>query len=494
MRISIILNCLYGGGAERIAGYLSKYLSQEHEVFLFLENPENIVYDYGGQIIDVGKDGSEYLEYNVKVAKIKYNIDVSISHMEQFNHINIRTRGRDIVIVTEHNSQRMMEPRVYVDEIQNKNLYFLADHIVAVSEGVRNEIIEDTGVDPKDVSTIYNFFECKEVRLMSEKYINLPIENSNSSYEIDECKLIMSIGRLVEQKDHVRLLKQFEILHRKNKRTKLLIIGSGKLESFLKDMISNLKLDDSIFILPYMVNPFPILKSADVFVLSSRYEGYGNVLLEAMALNVPVISVDCISGPREILSDNVDYRKKITGWEIAERGILVTEHDSERTGETGYLAEAMEKVLQDDKLRKKIAGAAKGWIEKRSNMEIFHQWTDCIKKAIKKNNERELNSTTRPTKRGSYVIYGAGEYAKRVYKELQIEGIDVKAFIVSKKDENTVELFGCPIYSREFLLSNSKKYEVIMGVANWEYANQICKWFLENNIDNVIFYALSKMQ
>lgn len=489
MRIAIILNCLYGGGAERIAGYLSKYLSQKHEVYLFLENPENIVYEYGGQIIDVGGDGVEYLEYNVRVAKIKYNIDVSISHMEHFNHINIRTRGRDAVILTEHSCQRLMEPRGYADEVQNKKLYPLADHIVAVSEGVRSEIIEDTIVDPEDVSTIYNFFDCENVRLMSKDGIKLPNEISN--YELGECKLIISIGRLVEQKDHVRLLRQFEILHKRNKRTKLVIIGSGEMENLLREIVANYGLEDSVFILPYMVNFFPILKSADAFVLSSRYEGYGNVLLEAMALNVPVISVDCFSGPREILSDNADYRR-ITGWEIAKRGILVTANDGDRTGETEYLADAIEIVLNNEELRRQIVGAAKEWIDNRSNKKILLQWTQCIEKAIKKNNERKPDKFIRLTKRGSYVIYGAGEYAKRIYMELQEEGIHINAFIVSKKDGSTAELFGCPIHQREILLGAGKEYEVIMGVANWEYANQICKWFIENSIDNVIFYALSK--
>lgn len=490
MRIAIILNCLRGGGAERIAGYLSKYLAQKHEVYLMLENLETIVYEYGGQIIDIGSDGGEYTEYHVRTAKKLYDIDVSISFMERFNHINVRTRGRDTVILSERSYQSLMRPRIYVDEIQNKNLYPLADHIVAISEGVRNEIIETTMTNPNDISTIYNFFDYKKVRLMSEADITWPIEINN--HEFDECKLIICIGRLVEQKDYGRLLKQFEILHKKNRKTKLVVIGSGELEDLLKEMIVNFRLNDSAFILPYMANPFPILKSADVFVLSSRYEGYGNVLLEAMALGVPVISVDCYAGPRELLNDNTDYKEKNTGWEIARRGILVTDNEGDRTGETTHLAAAMEAVLDSEELSSRIVNAATEWIENRSNAEILQQWIRCIEKAINKNHRRKLNGYTPLKKEGHYVIYGAGKYAKRIYKQLLKEGICIDAFIVSDKKDNVIELFGRPVHQREILLQDGKSFDVIMGVVNWEYANQICKWFIENNMYNIIFYSLSK--
>lgn len=492
MRIAIILNYLRNGGAERIAGFLSKYLLQEHKVYLFLEDSKDIVYEYGGQIVDVGRDGREYLEYHVRTAKIKYNIDVSISFMEYFNHINVRTRGKDTIILSERSYQSLMRPRGYVDEIQNKNLYPLADHIVAISEGVRKEIIETTITDPNNVSTIYNFFDYKKVRLMSKAYVNWSM--GIKSHEFDEYKLIINIGRLVEKKDHVRLLKQFEILHKKNQKTKLMIIGSGELESSLWDMIVDFGLDDSAFILPYMANPFPILKSADVFVLSSRCEGYGNVLLEAMALGVPVISVDCLSGPREVLNDSTDYREKIISWEIAKRGILVTDNESDRTGETGYLAEAMEAVLKDEELRNRIVNNATKWIENRSNTEILQQWIQCIEKAVKKNFEKLPNKPAPLIKGRHYVIYGAGQYAKKIYKELREEGMYIDAFIVSNKENVAGELFCRPVYQREILLDSAKEYEIIMGVANWEYANQICKWFMDNNIYNIIFYSLTKRE
>lgn len=492
MRIAIILNCLHGGGAERIAGYLSKYLASKYDVYLFLEDTKNIVYEYGGQIIDVGKDGREYLAYHIRAAKIKYDIEVSVSFMEYFNHINVCTREKDAVILSERSYQRLIEPREYVNEIQNRKFYPLADHIVAISEGVRNEIIETTITDPNDVSTIYNFFDYKKVRLMSEDDINCII--GINGHKFDESKLIVSIGRLVEQKNHVRLLKQFEIFHKKDKKTKLIIIGSGGMENLLRKMIINLRLDDSVFILPYTSNPFPILKHADVFVLSSKYEGYGNVLLEAMALNIPVISVDCLAGPREILNDNTDYAKKIIGWEIAKRGILVTDNESDQTGETGYLADAIETVLNDKSLRKWVIDAATEWIENRSNMKILQQWIACIERAVKKNNKRKTKTLVIPTNEGHYVIYGAGTYAKKIYKELQKERINIDAFIISNQEDVSAELFGKPIYQREFLLNEGKEYEVIMGVANWEYANQICKWFMDNNMNNILFYSLSKKE
>ncbi len=113
---------------------------------------------------------------------------------------------------------------------------------------------------------------------------------------------LISIGRLVDQKDHVTLLKSIKNLKKKLK-IKLILIGQGKNKIKITNFIKKNSLENDVLILNYKKNPYPYLKSSDVFVLSSLYEGLPNVLLEAITLKKFVISSDCPTGPKEILDN-----------------------------------------------------------------------------------------------------------------------------------------------------------------------------------------------
>ncbi len=489
MRIAIILNYLRGGGAERIAGFLSKYLSKRHEVFLFLENPENIVYEYGGTIIDVGKDGGDYIEYHIKKAKELYNIDVSISFMEPFNHINVRTAEKDAVILSERCYQSLIEPREWSHLLLNKQLYPVANHIVAISEGVRQETIRDTSVNERMISTVYNFFDADRVRKLS-----LRNDQQGVDFEYDHAnKYIVSIGRLEEQKDHLRLIRQFKYLYEKNAICRLVIVGSGSMEGTLRSEAKRLNLNEVCTFIPYSRNPFYLLRKADVFVLPSRYEGYGNVILEAMALGVPVVSVDCPAGPREILDDDTDYSKEIKGWRVAKRGILVSREDSDRDGTTTFLADAISHLLEDVHLKARIVDEAMRWIEGYSDDVILREWNICINKAIEDKKKGKRRSCPKIEKGKPYIIYGTGVHAEKVFRDMMRGGYEVESFVVTKKT-GIDEFNGKPVYGRDYLLEQDRRKRVIMGVSKFEYANEICKWFMENDMYDVIFYPLSRKE
>ena len=113
---------------------------------------------------------------------------------------------------------------------------------------------------------------------------------------------ILSVGRFVDQKDQITLLKALNYL--KNKiNFKAVLVGRGEYESKLKNFINANNLKNKIKLLKFSQNPYPIIKQTDIFVLSSKYEGLPNVLLEAQVLKKFIISSDCPTGPREILMD-----------------------------------------------------------------------------------------------------------------------------------------------------------------------------------------------
>ena len=112
---------------------------------------------------------------------------------------------------------------------------------------------------------------------------------------------MISVGRLVDQKDHITLLKAFKLIHL-NHKIELLIIGRGRNKKIIKNFIYENGLKKKIKLIDYVKNPFPYMKLSDALILSSRYEGLPNVLLEALTLGKPVISSNCPTGPNEILS------------------------------------------------------------------------------------------------------------------------------------------------------------------------------------------------
>ena len=106
-----------------------------------------------------------------------------------------------------------------------------------------------------------------------------------------------------EQKDQLTLIKAFEIYRQTNPRSVLFILGTGPLEKDLKKYINSRHLHNDIVLTGFESNPFKWMSKCDAFILSSKYEGFGNVIVEAMALGKTVVSTDCPSGPGEILKN-----------------------------------------------------------------------------------------------------------------------------------------------------------------------------------------------
>jgi glycosyltransferase involved in cell wall biosynthesis len=132
------------------------------------------------------------------------------------------------------------------------------------------------------------------------------LENAeNSFYKKNNLKLI-SAGRLVNQKDQITILKAVKLVLKNNKNIQLVIVGKGEKETVLNKYIFRNKLERYIKLVGYQDNPFKYIRSADIFILSSKYEGLPNVLIESMFLKKSVISSDCPTGPKEIL-DNGNY-------------------------------------------------------------------------------------------------------------------------------------------------------------------------------------------
>lgn len=170
-----------------------------------------------------------------------------------------------------------------------------ASNIIVPSEGIKRDLIEHFGASKFKIKVIYNGIDIDSVRDSAKETIQLK----------KDCPWILTSCRLSPQKDFPTLLKAFRKV-RDQMKVKLIVLGEGPIREQISIWSKELKIGDDLLLLGFQKNPFKYIARADVFVLSSFFEGFGNVIVEAMATGVPVISTDCPSGPGEIIEHGVN--------------------------------------------------------------------------------------------------------------------------------------------------------------------------------------------
>ncbi len=183
--------------------------------------------------------------------------------------------------------------------------YNFADGIITNSNGSKK-------------SLGYFIFNKKKITTIYNPYLNKINQKSSKKK-----KFLISIGRLQKQKDHETLLKAFYFFSKKNRDYKLLILGHGKLEFKLKKLAEDLRIKNRVIFKGWVNKTTSYLRSSKLFILSSVYEGLGNVLIDSINNNTPCISTDCHSGPSEILLNGKGgYLVKIKSPKLLSRKII----------------------------------------------------------------------------------------------------------------------------------------------------------------------------
>lgn len=172
--------------------------------------------------------------------------------------------------------------------------YPRADAIVAVSQGVADDLRRAAGLPKDRIQVIPNPIVTPDLIALAREPVFHPWFQGN------EVPVILAVGRLEPQKDLLTLLDAFAIV-RRSRAVRLVILGAGEQKDLLSRRSKDLGLEGELWLGGFQQNPFAYMSRAGVVVLSSVYEGFGNVLVEAMACGTPVVSTDCESGPSEIL-------------------------------------------------------------------------------------------------------------------------------------------------------------------------------------------------
>jgi N-acetylgalactosamine-N,N'-diacetylbacillosaminyl-diphospho-undecaprenol 4-alpha-N-acetylgalactosaminyltransferase len=337
---------LSGGGAERVATLLVPVLGRHFEVELaLLEDrrsyalPDGIsVTAFSPPLAGPAAHIARIPRHVWRLARLvrKSRARVVLSFMEQANVINCLASyptGHRAVI-----SQRV-EPRrqfagkgVLGRSIRSASgwLYPRASQVVAVSGGVRQVLLDDYHLVPERVTTIPNPVDTAMLALQAgaEPALELPP------------RYLLHVGRLrLAQKGQDTLLSAFRSLRERFADLGLVLVGQGRDRARIEDRIRELRLSDAVVLAGWQENVAALMARAEVFVFPSRYEGWPNALVEAMACGCPVVAADCPTGPREIVGES-------------EHGVLVPPEDPDA------LARALERLLSDASLRERYAEAA----------------------------------------------------------------------------------------------------------------------------------------
>ncbi|MCG3730700.1 glycosyltransferase [Vibrio cincinnatiensis] len=312
MNVVFVCLTLGGGGAERVIQTLSnKLISLGVKVTIIALEDSNVAYGYSKdiKIIElktaklmkgVGKlfyIPLQAIELN-RVLKTISNCSVmSFLVRANFTFIISSFFSKRKVIISERNHSQSQYKRKgvkgFIFRYLISKLYNMADIIVPISMGIEDSLRNDFNIRNPTFKTIYNPQDIKSIR--SVKIRNDLVNNEYFNY--------ITAGRLIEQKDHMTLLKSFSKVIKNAPKSRLYILGDGPLRGQLESYIKVNELEGYVFLLGFKQNAFEYFKQCDCFVFSSIFEGFGNVLVEAMACGLPIVSTSCPSGPSEILGD-----------------------------------------------------------------------------------------------------------------------------------------------------------------------------------------------
>lgn len=403
--LAFLITSLGGGGAERVVVNLLRAM-QEHEPSVILMDPgERCAYEWKGKTHFLSApllSGTSptakalgLLRAPAQLSRLasREGFRVVVSFLTWPNLVNILSRGKNLSVLSVRNnpSQAIRGRTAPIVKRLLRALYPRAARIVAISEGVRRDLIENFDVPPDLVETIHNPLEVDNVQAAARAPLDPELAELGGRW-------IVSMGRLHGQKGQWTLIRSFPSLLERVPDAKLVLVGTGPLQDQLVRLSRATGLrtwvsgEESMATQRHQVlfagfrsNPFPILRRASVFAFPSRWEGLGNVLLEAMACGVPVVSADCPSGPREILAPELPLTTPLRAPHFGSHGVLVpveremtlSASAPQRTSEEQW-SEVLSSLLTDVDLRAAYVAQGLARAQQFDSTIIAEKWAQLL--------------------------------------------------------------------------------------------------------------------
>ena len=352
--IAFIINSLEGGGAERVMSKLlaimeADFLSAGFRVHLILLDnlPEQQqVPAYVNKVV-LDTKGSLHAGYKaLKNVLFSVKPDICVSFLTRANMLNValaKRFGHQAIISERVNTSSHLSGGLkdLISKILVRASYPSADLIIAVSEGVKADLVENFGVSASNVQTVYNPYDINAINaLAAEPVSDLPAK-----------PYIIGTGRLVKNKNFDLMLKAVAA---SNIDHDIVILGQGDEKAALLTRAAELGLENRLHLKGFKSNPYPYIKNADFFVSTSNAEGFPNAIAEAMCLGKAVVATNCESGPAEILTGKYPY--SVQGFEAQAHGCLCEVNSvSDVADALNYMAAETNRKKYADRSQKRAA-------------------------------------------------------------------------------------------------------------------------------------------
>lgn len=361
MKISILKESLCIGGTERSAANISVALAKKHDVTTVLFDGSQIVYPYGGKLVDMNLSAKKNkfqkviinykrILYMFKITK-KSNTEVGLFFTGRSSPINF-VRFKKII--------KIISIRDFGGLAERADLYKKAldtsDGVICNSQYIRDYYVSLYPEDADKAFAVHNIIDVEKILAQSKEPID---DEAFINFRNSHKKVIVAVGRFCREKAFENLILAFKECKDKMNDIGLVFIGDGEPKENCIRIAKEADIDADVYFAGYQKNPYKYMARCDAFVLSSRSEGFPNVLAEAMALSLPVISTNCLTGPAEILIKNCDYSVVEDTFKECDYGIITPRYDS--CGEEraiSQLAEAIVHLLSDEELMKKYGELA----------------------------------------------------------------------------------------------------------------------------------------
>ena len=354
-KVALFLPALSGGGAERVMLHIASGLADNGlSVDLVLARAEGPYMTHIPSTVRLVDLKARQTLFSLPALTAYLKAERPVALLSALDHANVvaavavrRSRAPVRLLMSIHNTLSVSHANAksWKDKVLPACLRMVhpwVDAIIAVSKGVADDFSNMTQIPRERVSVINNPVVGNDLLTQAAA----PLDHK--WFAAGEPPVIVSVGRLTEQKDFGNLLRAFAKA-REKRAIRLLILGDGPDRQSLTDLAGELGISDDIEMPGFVENPYSYMAKAGAFVLSSRWEGLPTVLIEAMASGAPVVSTDCPSGPREILQDG-------------RYGVLVP------VGDSNALADGIVRMLSED--REDVRPPDESWAAYRRDVGV----------------------------------------------------------------------------------------------------------------------------
>ena len=362
-KLMLISPMLHQGGFERVCITTARLLEPYFDVTIVIFDSANIAYNVDGlNIIDIQmgvKKGKirkilNIVRRSVKVRNLKKKMkpDIAYSFGPTANMVNAFSKtGKEKV---------WLGLRNYTDVEENTKMKLFvkrADLMVCCSKVIEKDVKDKFGFNKTAV--LYNLYDVESIKREAEaKEPYLPWGEKDEAGR--SLRYLVSMGRDDDMKGFWHMVKAFSLIHEKIPESRLVLLGAGNF-AYYKKLAEDLKIADVIYFAGMQKEPYKYLKKGEVYLLTSQNEGFPNALVEGMSLGLAPVSVNCMTGPAEILVENGETRELAEQFRqqkennkttviYGEYGILLPEMEKERNLDASCISEE-ERLLADVVIR-----------------------------------------------------------------------------------------------------------------------------------------------